>query len=40
MPMTREELLRRFAPVDDLEIEARRLYILQVLLDKTPRSPP
>jgi len=35
---TREELLRRFAPVDDPEIEARRQHILQVLLDMDPQT--
>jgi hypothetical protein len=34
---TREELLRRFAPVDDPEIQARRQHILQVLLDQDPK---
>ncbi len=34
---TRDELLRRFAPVDDPEIEARGQHILQVLLDQNPK---
>ncbi|HEX3761298.1 MAG TPA: hypothetical protein VHW23_21530 [Kofleriaceae bacterium] len=34
---TREELMRRFAPVDDPEIMARRKHILQVLLDMDPQ---
>jgi hypothetical protein len=34
---TREELLRRFAPVDDPEIEARRQHILKVLLEQDPK---
>jgi hypothetical protein len=33
---TREELLQRFGPVDDPEIEARRQHILQVLLEQDP----
>ncbi|WP_437730830.1 hypothetical protein [Sorangium sp. So ce1335] len=33
---TREDLLRRFARVDDPEIEARRQWILQALLDHSP----
>jgi hypothetical protein len=33
---TREEMLRRFGPVD-LEIEARRQHILKVLLEQDPR---
>ncbi|XXX73382.1 hypothetical protein WMF30_37655 [Sorangium sp. So ce134] len=35
-PKTREDLLRRFARVDDPEIEARRQWILQALLDESP----
>lgn len=35
---TREELVRRFAPVDDPEILARRKHILQVLLDMDPQT--
>ncbi len=41
MPMslpTREELLRRFGPVDDPEIEERRQYILRVLLESSPQA--
>jgi hypothetical protein len=34
---TREELLRRFGPVDDPEIEARRHHILKVLLEQDPK---
>jgi hypothetical protein len=34
---TREELLRRFAPVDDPEIMARRRHILKVLLEQDPK---
>jgi hypothetical protein len=34
---TREELLRRFGPVEDPEIEARRQHILKVLLEQDPR---
>ena len=34
---TREELLRRFAPVDDPEIQARRQHILKVLLEQDPK---
>jgi hypothetical protein len=34
---TREELLSRFAPVDDPEIEARRRHILKVLLEQDPK---
>jgi hypothetical protein len=34
---TREELLRRFVPVDDPEIEARRQHILKVLLEQDPK---
>jgi hypothetical protein len=34
---TREELLRRFSPVDDPEIEARRQHILKVLLEQDPK---
>lgn len=34
---TRDDLLRRFGPVDDPEIEARRQHILQVLLDQDPK---
>jgi hypothetical protein len=35
---TREELVRRFAPVDDPEIMARRKHILQMLLDMDPQT--
>ncbi|WP_433927587.1 hypothetical protein AB3662_31285 [Sorangium cellulosum] len=35
-PKTREDLLRRFARVDDPEIEARRQWILQALLAHSP----
>ena len=31
---TREELLQRFGPVDDPEIETRRQHILKVLLEQ------
>jgi hypothetical protein len=34
---TREELLRRFGPVEDPEIEARRQHILKVLLEQDPK---
>ena len=34
---TREELLSRFAPVEDPEIEARRQHILKVLLEQDPK---
>jgi hypothetical protein len=34
---TREELLRRFAPVDDPEIMARRRHSLKVLLEMDPQ---
>ena len=34
---TREELLQRFAPVDDPEIMARRRHSLRVLLDMDPQ---
>jgi hypothetical protein len=34
---TREELLRRFAPVDDPEIMARRHHTLEVLLEQDPK---
>ena len=34
---TREELLQRFAPVDDPEIMARRHHTLEVLLDQDPK---
>src|SRR5512140_2513870 len=34
---TRQELLERFAPVDDPEIEARRQHILKVLLEQDPK---
>jgi hypothetical protein len=35
---TREELIRRFAPVDDPEIMARRQHILDVLLEASPQT--
>jgi hypothetical protein len=35
---TREELVRRFVPVDDPEILTRRKHILQVLLDMDPQT--
>ena len=35
---TREELLRRFGPVEDPEIEARRQHILKVLLEQDPKT--
>jgi hypothetical protein len=35
---THEELLKRFAPVDDPEIMARRKHILQALLDMDPQT--
>ena len=35
---TREELLRRFPPVDDPEILARRQHILEVLLEAGPQT--
>ena len=35
---TREELLRRFGPVEDPEIEARRQHILEVLLEASPQT--
>ncbi|WP_437477944.1 hypothetical protein WME75_29250 [Sorangium sp. So ce1014] len=35
-PKTREDLLRRFARVDDPEIEARSQWILQALLAHSP----
>ena len=35
---TREELLHRFGPVEDPEIEARRQHILKVLLDQDPKT--
>jgi hypothetical protein len=31
---TREEMLQRFGPVEDPEIEARRRHILKVLLEQ------
>lgn len=34
---TREELLQRFGPVEDPEIEARRQHILRVLLEQDPK---
>ena len=34
---TREELLQRFGPVEDPEIEARRQHILKVLLEQDPK---
>lgn len=34
---TRDELLRRFGPVDDPVIEARRQHILKVLLEQDPK---
>jgi len=34
---TQEELLRRFGPVDDPEIEARRQHILKTLLEQDPK---
>ena len=35
---TREELLQRFGPVEDPEIEARRQHILKVLLEQDPKT--
>ncbi len=35
---TREDLLQRFGPVDDPEIEARRQHILDVLLNMSPEK--
>jgi hypothetical protein len=35
---TRQELLWRFGPVDDPEIEARRQHILDVLLEASPQT--
>ena len=35
---TREELLRRFPPIDDPEILARRQHILRVLLEQSPQT--
>ena len=35
---TRQELLQRFAPVDDPEIEARRQHILDTLLEQDPKT--
>jgi hypothetical protein len=34
---TREELLQRFGPVEDPEIETRRQHILRVLLEQDPK---
>jgi hypothetical protein len=34
---TRDDLLQRFGPVDDPEIEARRQHILRVLLAQDPK---
>jgi hypothetical protein len=34
---TRDELLQRFGPVEDPEIEARRQHILKVLLEQDPK---
>ena len=34
---TRDELLRRFGPVEDPEIEARRQHIIKVLLEQDPK---
>jgi hypothetical protein len=35
---THEELLQRFAPVDDPEIMARRQHILDLLLEASPQT--
>ena len=35
---TSEELLRRFCPVEDPEIEARPQHILKVLLEQDPKT--
>ncbi|HEX8108563.1 MAG TPA: hypothetical protein VF516_12605 [Kofleriaceae bacterium] len=35
---TRQELLVKFGPVDDPEIEARRQHILEALLESSPET--